>query len=137
MELFKENKTIEEVREFPTLTLAHIGDGVYELLARSYVINSGVFKASDNHKKTVAIVSAEAQYDAAQSIFDILHDDEKSVFIRGRNSKPKSVPKHAGIKVYAHATGLEALFGYLYLLGRNARIGELWAIISQGFTKND
>ena len=63
----------------------------------------------------------------------LLEADEKAVFGRGRNAKPKTIPKHAGAEAYAYATGLEALFGYLYLLGRNGRIRELWqAVLAAG-----
>ena len=128
MELFRENMTKAEVLAFPTLTLAHIGDCVYELLARSYVVRSGVYKAHETHRRTVAIVSAEAQNKCVRAMLEIFDEEEQAVFGRGRNSKPKTVPKHAGIEVYAYATGLEAVFGYLYLLGRNERIDELWQI---------
>lgn len=126
MELFKENMTEAQVRQFPTLTLAHIGDCVYELLARSHVVHEGAFKAAENHRRTVGIVSAEAQHKASMTIIRLLTEDERAVFARGRNSKPKTVPKHAGGEIYAYATAIEALFGYLYLLGRNDRIGFLW-----------
>jgi ribonuclease-3 family protein len=60
----------------------------------------------------------------------MLQEDELAVFGRGRNAKPKTVPKHAGLEAYAYATGLECLFGYLYLLGRNERIDELWQAVA-------
>jgi len=129
LELFKENMPAQEVKQFPTLTLAHIGDCVYELLARSHVIHEGAFKAAETHRRTVAIVSAEAQHKGSEAIYPMLDEEERAVFLRGRNAKPKTVPKHAGYDAYSHATALEALFGYLYLLGRNDRIAELWGVI--------
>ena len=70
LELFKENMTREQVRQFPTLTLAHIGDAVYELLARGRVVREGMFRVHDAHLHTIALVSAEAQYRGAQAILD-------------------------------------------------------------------
>ena len=126
MELFREHMDIAVVREYPTLTLAHIGDCVYELLARSHVVRSGIFKVSDTHMKTVALVSAEAQHKAAEALLCMLDDEETALFMRGRNAKPKTVPKHAALEEYSYATGLETLFGALYLQGNNNRILELW-----------
>ncbi len=126
MELFHESMTPEQVRAYPVLTLAHIGDGVYELLARSAVLHGGTFQAREAHRRTVALVSAEAQCAAAHRLLDKLDEEEAAVFRRGRNASPKTVPRHAGTRDYAFATGLEALFGYLYLLGRGERILALW-----------
>ncbi|MEA4921526.1 MAG: ribonuclease III domain-containing protein [Clostridiaceae bacterium] len=124
--------TREQVGRFPTLTLAHIGDCVYELLARSYVVHLGAYKAYETHRRTVAIVSAESQYKGAKTVLDSLSCDEKAIFGRGRNAKPKSIPRHASPEEYAYATGLEALFGHLYLTGQDQRIQELWDIIIKG-----
>ena len=126
LELFRENMTPAQVLAYPTLTLAHVGDCVYELLARSHVVHQGAFPAHETHRRTVALVSAEAQCRAARALLPLLEEDERAVFGRGRNAKPKTIPKHAGAEAYAYATGLEALFGYLYLLGRNGRIQKLW-----------
>ncbi len=122
--------TVPQVLAYPTLTLAHVGDCVYELLARSRVVHKGVYKAHETHRRTVALVSAEAQHKAAKAILPMLEEDELSVFGRGRNAKPKTIPKHAGLEAYAYATGLECLFGYLYLLGRNERIDQLWQLVA-------
>ena len=126
MELFHESMTPEQVRAYPVLTLAHIGDCVYELLARSAVLHQGAYPAHETHRRTVALVSAEAQQDAARRLLDMMTEEELTVFRRGRNANPKTVPKHAGGEAYAYATGLETLFGWLDLLGRNDRIRELW-----------
>ncbi len=128
MELFDKPMEAGEIKALPTLTLAHMGDCVYELMARSFVVRSGAFKAYETHLRTVAMVSAEAQFLAAEEIMPLLEQDELTVFTRGRNAKPKSIPKHATLQQYAYATGLEALFGYLYLSGQHARIAELWEV---------
>lgn len=125
--------TPAEVLAYPTLTLAHVGDCVYELLARSHVVHQGAYPAHETHRRTVSLVSAEAQCRAARALLPLLAEDERAVFGRGRNAKPKTVPKHAGTEAYAYATGLEALFGYLYLLGRGERIQTLWqAVLTAG-----
>ena len=81
MELFREHMDIAVVREYPTLTLAHIGDCVYELLARSHVVRSGIFKVSDTHMKTVALVSAEAQHKAAEALLWLQRWLQKTVSV--------------------------------------------------------
>lgn len=129
MELFRENMTEEQVKKYPTLTLAHIGDCVYELLARGHVIKKGVYPVRRTHIETISLVSAEAQRKGALAVIPMLNEKEAAVFTRGRNAKPKTVPKHAGLEAYAYATALETLFGYLYLRGNNERIEELWRAV--------
>ena len=129
--------TEAQVREMPVLALAHIGDGVYELLARMKAVREGSAQVNVLHKRTVLMVSAEAQAKAAKSIRDTLDDSELSVLRRGRNAKPNHAPPHktAG-DVYPMATALEALFGYLYLLGRDERISQLWELCEKSFEEN-
>lgn len=112
--------------ELSSLALAHVGDGIYELLARTYVVGHGGTLANKMHKKTVAIVRAEAQANAARALMEEFTQEEKDTFMRGRNSKPKTVPKNASLEDYAYATGIEALFGMLYLTGQKDRIIELF-----------
>ena len=109
------------------LGLAHIGDAVYELLTRTRLCGLGVTKVSELHRMTVATVNAPAQAEAAQRILPKLTEEEAAIYRRGRNTKVNSVPQKADIAQYHAATGLEALFGWLYLLGRLDRIGELYA----------
>ena len=84
------------------------------------------------HRMTVAFVRAEAQAEAAAKLLPVLTTEEASVYKRGRNAKVNSVPHNADIGQYHAATGLEALFGWLYLLGRTERINELFNIIIGG-----
>ena len=109
------------------LGLAHIGDAVYELLTRTRLCGLGVTKVSELHRMTVATVNAPAQAEAAQRILPKLTEEEAAIYRCGRNTKVNSVPRKADIAQYHAATGLEALFGWLYLLGRLDRIGELYA----------
>ena len=126
MELFREHYDGETLRAVPVLTLAHVGDGVYELLARPEVLSREILRVEDAHRRTVELVTAPAQARAARAILPLLTAEESAVFRRGRNAHPHSTPKHCTLGEYALATGLEALFGWLYLSGQGARIAELW-----------
>lgn len=115
------------------LGLAHIGDGVYEIMTRSYLVCQGTQTARGLHSRTVALVRASSQYRAAQLILPHLTDEEAEVFRHGRNAKPGTVPKAASRAEYAYATALETLFGWLYLRGEYDRLNALYAIISADF----
>ena len=128
-ELFREHYDKDALRAIPVLTLAHVGDGVYELLARSAVVARGGQKVVDAHRQTVALVAAPAQAKAMEAILPLLTEEEHAIFARGRNAKPHSTPKHCTLREYAYATGLECLFGMLYLKGETQRVLELWAAV--------
>jgi ribonuclease-3 family protein len=123
---FEMNFTLQQVNAISNLGLAHVGDGVYELLARSAVAARGGQKVVDAHRQTVALVAAPAQAKAMEAILPHLTEEERSAFTRGRNAKPHSTPKHCSLREYALATGLECLFGTLYLKGETQRVLELW-----------
>lgn len=123
---------VQDVNKISMLGLAHVGDAVYELLYRSKLCTDGHTAVAEMHRMTVAFVRAEAQAEAAAKLLPMLTQDETSVFKRGRNAKVNSVPHNADIGQYHAATGLEALFGWLYLLGRTERINELFNIITGG-----
>jgi len=113
------------------LGLAHVGDGVYELLTRTMLCSQGHFSVAELHKLTISYVNAPAQAQAAEKIKPLLSEEESAVFRRGRNAKVNSVPHNANIGQYHAATGLEALFGWLYLQGRTERIGQLFSVIME------
>lgn len=119
---------LQDINEISMLGLAHIGDGVYELLTRTMLCRKGYTKVTDLHRLTVAIVNAPAQAEAMEKLLPLLTDEEMSVYKRGRNTKVNSIPHKADISQYHAATGLEALFGWLYLQGRVDRINELYAV---------
>ena len=123
---------VGDINSISMLGLAHIGDGVYELLTRTMLCADGNKKVTELHKKTVAIVNAPAQAVAAERLLPLLTDDEKYIYKRGRNAKVNSVPHKADIAQYHAATGLEALFGWLYLQGKTQRINELYAVGVEG-----
>ncbi|MBQ6933166.1 MAG: Mini-ribonuclease 3 [Clostridia bacterium] len=129
----------EKMVQMPVLTLAHMGDCVFELMARSYVANQGIFLAKTAHQKTVHLVSARAQCKMIHGIMDKLTEEEKAYYMRGRNSKPKTMSKNADISEYLAATGLETLFGALYFEGKQERIEELFALcieVQEGKVEN-
>lgn len=108
------------------LALAHIGDGVYDLMIRARECARGVATAKKMHQNTVRLVSARAQSEAVERILPILTEHEKDVYLRGRNTKVHAIPKGASHEMYHKATALECLFGYLYLSGQYDRLNELF-----------
>ena len=115
-----------------SLGLAHLGDSVFEVMVRSWLCLHGKAKAKDLHRATVHYVAAPAQAERAERILPLLTQEEADVFRRGRNTAPHSVPKAATRAQYQAATGLEALFGWLYLQGRTDRLNELFSIMMEG-----
>ena len=115
----------KEANNLPVLTLAYIGDAVYELLLRQYFLNQGVLKSQRLHQKTVDTVCAGSQAKLAFSIIDDLDDEELAIYKRGRNAKSGHHPANASVIDYRSATGLEALIGYWYLIGEEVRIDWL------------
>jgi len=119
----------DELRSISVLGLAHVGDAVYDLLVRSWLCSRGRKTSRDLHRETVSLVNAPAQAKAAERIMDALSEEEQTAFRRGRNAKVNSIPKNADIAEYHAATGLETLFGYLYLKGERNRLSELFGQI--------
>ena len=124
---FKMNFTPAQVNSMTNLALAHIGDGVYELLVRSYLCTRG--DKTVLHRDTVELVKAPTQAKFADKLLPHLTEDEAAYYRRGKNSHTHAAPKSASPKEYAKATGLEALFGALYLLGQTDRLNELFQIL--------
>ena len=102
---------------------------MFELMVRTWLSTSGTSTARKLHDKAVMFVSAKAQAAAAGKIYPLLNGDEATVFKRGRNSHASSVPKASTHEEYHAATGIETLFGYLYLNGKADRLNELFSII--------
>ena len=116
-------------QEHSPLALAFIGDGVYELMVREQIVCAGNCGVKSLHSRTVAEVRCEAQAEAVRRLEPLLTPEEADVLRRGRNAHPGHVPKNADPAVYHQATGLEALFGYLYLKGELVRIRTLFGAI--------
>ena len=127
LDLIKQSFELKEVdiRAYSPLTLAYIGDCVYDLVIRTVVVERGNEPANKLHKKTVAYVKAQTQASMIEAPLPYLTEEEEAVYKRGRNAKSYTSAKNASIGDYRKATGMEALVGYLYLTGQEARIMEL------------
>lgn len=115
-------------RSLSPLTLAYVGDAVYEMFVRLTVLTDGNAPVNRLNKKAQGIVNAKAQAQMYFRLADILTEEEAAVFRRGRNAKSFTTPKNADLMDYRHATGLEALFGYLYLKGEKERAIALFSL---------
>uniref|UniRef100_UPI0040269228 Mini-ribonuclease 3 n=1 Tax=Eubacterium sp. TaxID=142586 RepID=UPI0040269228 len=118
-------------KQLSPLNLAFIGDCIYEILVRETLVCNANRPVNDLHRESVKFVSAKAQTEAFSKIKDILTEEETAQFKRGRNAKTGHSPKSATDTEYHTATGVEALFGYLYLTEQTDRIKELFKIITQ------
>ena len=121
-----------DVREYSALTLAYIGDAVYEIIIRTYIVGKGNAPVERLHKRSSRLVKAETQANLIMAIEDQLTEEEYAVYKRGRNAKSYTMAKNATMSDYRKATGCEALVGYLYLTERYERLTEL---IHTGLTK--
>ena len=126
MDYFHLSAGQDTIDQISALGLAHLGDGVYELMVRSHLCLHGKATNAGLHKAAVKYVSAPAQARLAHVILPVLSEEEQAVYRRGRNSRTAAVPKGASVGEYHAATALEALFGWLYLQGRTDRLGELF-----------
>ena len=104
-----------DIRGYSPLTLAYIGDAIYDLIIRTVVVSTANRPANDLHRFTVKYVKAGAQAQMIEAILPLLSEEEEAVYRRGKNSKPHTTAKNASIAEYMKATGFEAVMGYLYL----------------------
>ena len=132
MDYFHVNMEKDALLRMSSLGLAHLGDGVFELMVRSWLCLHGKATSKGLHRATVRYVAAPAQAKAVEKILPLLTEEEGDVFRRGRNTSPHSVPQNASRADYQAATGLEALFGWLWLQGRTERLNELFAVMMEG-----
>lgn len=128
---FQMNMKKSEIDGFSNLALAHIGDGVFELLCRSYLCRKGVQTVDKLHRDTVSLVKATAQSRFADQMLSHLNEIELSYYRRGKNAHVHAVPKGTTPADYAKATGLEAMFGYLHLSGQDGRANELFNLVTE------
>lgn len=129
--LLDHSLSTREVNAVSSLGLAHIGDAVYEILVRSMLILDGNTTGAHLHQETISHVCAPAQAKAVDILMPHLTPEEQAYYRRGRNAEVHNIPKNATHGQYSKATGLEALFGALYLLGRTDRIRQLFNIIME------
>ena len=115
----------------PALTLAYLGDTVYDLYVRTCLAETLHLRVHALHVEAAKLVCAKGQAQAFRRIEPYLSDEEQAAFRRGRNAHSATVPKNADVRDYRVATGLEALLGHLYVKGEDARIGELMRLAIQ------
>lgn len=114
-----------DIKAYSPLTLAYIGDSIYDVMIRTVVVERGNRSANNLHKMAVKYVNAGVQAAMADALLEALSEEELAVYKRGRNAKSYTKAKNATVNDYRKATGLEALFGYLYLQDKMDRIIEL------------
>ncbi len=114
-----------DIMSYSPLTLAYIGDAVYEIIIRTIVVSEGNTQVNKMHKKSSNLVKAETQANIIKAIMDDLSENELATYKRGRNAKSYTSAKNASISDYRMATGFEALIGYLYLSGQTERMTEI------------
>lgn len=114
-----------DLRTYSPLTLAYIGDGVYELIVRTILVKRGNCQVNKLHKQASSLVKASAQSAMMETLEPVLTEEELGVYKRGRNAHSPTMAKHATMSDYRRATGFEALVGYLYLKEDYQRLLEL------------
>ena len=123
---FEMNMTKAQIDAISNLGLAHMGDCVFEILCRGYLCAQGEKTVDRLHRDTIRMVKATSQAKFVDKLLPLLNEEELSYYRRGKNAHVHAVPKSATPAEYAKATGLEALFGALYLAGKTERINELF-----------
>jgi len=123
--MFEEFNKVDRPELLNPLVLAYIGDAVYEVYIRSYIIKSGMAKTNALHKEATTFVSAKAQSKILAKIEENLTEKETEIVRRGRNAHSNTIPKNATIADYKKATAFEALIGYLFLSKENERLEEI------------
>lgn len=118
-----------DLRQYSALELAYIGDCIFDVVVRSYLVNAGNVPVAKLHQRATSMVSAKAQMASFNQIKDKLTEEEFAVYKRGRNAKPHSKAKNASFDEYLVATGFEALIGWLYLQDKWDRIIELIELV--------
>lgn len=123
------NMSRQDIDAISNLGLAHMGDCVYEILCRAYLCARGEKTVDRLHRDTIRMVKATTQAEFAELMLPLLTDEEQAYYRRGKNSHVHGVPKSASPAEYAKATGVETLFGYLYLSGQKERANELFGLV--------
>ena len=125
--IIKEKMQLEEINitDYSPLTLAYIGDGIYEIVIRTIIVDEANRQVNKIHKAASGLVKAGTQAKMIHLIMDDLTEDEIQIFKRGRNAKAVTRAKNASMSEYRRATGFEALMGWLYLSGKSDRMMDL------------
>ena len=119
---------MDNLNTISTAALAYLGDCVIELLVREHLVKSGLSSSARLNKRALDFVRAPMQAEAMKELLPLLSEEENAIFHRGRNIGHTNTPKSATVAEYRAATGMEALFGYLHLAGKEKRLRELFAI---------
>ena len=135
--LFQMSMSRKQIDAISNVGLAHVGDGVYELLCRSWLCARGGQTLKRLHHESIALVKAPAQAKFADKLLPHLTQDEAAYYRRGKNAHTHAAPKSATPQEYAKATGLETLFGALYLAGKTDRLNELFRIMMNEETNHE
>ena len=115
----------KDIRTYSPLTLAYIGDAIYELIIRSVLVEKGNMQVNKLHQRASRLVKASAQSAIIEKLKDSLTEEEMAVYKRGRNTNIATVSKHVDVVEYKKATGFECLIGYLYVTKNNNRLDEI------------
>ncbi|MBR4626722.1 MAG: ribonuclease III [Ruminococcus sp.] len=126
----REYLTEREANNYSPLSLAFLGDSVYDTLVREYLLRQANMPVAKLHSAKIRLVCAEYQSAAYDILAEKLTEHELAVLKRGRNATGNTVPKHAEAVQYRRATAIESLFGYLFLTGQNERIYELFGVMT-------
>ena len=118
-------KKWEDINQMSPLVWAYVGDCIFELYIRIYLVDNTKLKPHQLHVKAIKYVKAKAQSEFLKNIFDDLNDDEKNIIRRARNTENHHVPKNSNIQEYRYATAFESLIGYLYLNKNYKRVKEI------------
>ena len=121
----------QEIDAISNLGLAHMGDCVFEILCRAYLCSKGEKTVDKLHRDTINMVKATSQAAFADKMLPLLTEEELAYYRRGKNSHVHAVPKSATPAQYAKATGVEALFGYLFLSGQKKRANEIFNLVME------
>ena len=125
MDIFERSKDMQEAKMLSPLVWAYVGDSVYELYIRTHLVNFSNAKPHKLHLETIKYVKAESQAKILDKIWNKLTEEEQDIFKRGRNTENHHLPKNGNVADYSHATGFEALIGYLYLTKQDERLEEI------------
>ena len=129
--LFEMNRDRKDIDAISNLGLAHMGDCVYEILVRAWLCSRGGKTVDRLHRDTITMVKATFQAKFADKMLPLLTETELAYYRRGKNSHVHAVPKSATPAEYAKATGVETLFGYLFLSGQKDRANEIFTLVME------
>ena len=127
----------QDIRTYSPLTLAYIGDAIYELILRSIVVRQGNKQVNKLHRQASRFAKAQAQSEMVETLLPLLLEEELQIYKRGRNAKSYTTAKNASVNDYRRATGFEALMGYLYLNGNTQRLVELVKTAVESYTPEE